>query len=209
MKTLPLVLLFVLLALPARATPITWTLQDVTLEDGGMLTGGFTFDDALGLDGLSSVNIVATGYVAPHNITPTTFSTVEFSEGSGIIGIYSVNNNAASFSGCYADEIFQSNPCTVLSAFDMSLSEPLGSANQIAIAGGMFRMECATIVCPEQKFGFPLYDNITSGYICSETPCPGGPAVSVPEPSSLESILMGFFMIVMWVGKKFKIDIGL
>ncbi len=209
MKTLTLVLLFLLSALPARATPITWALQDVTLQDGGRLTGGFTYDEALGDFGLLSFNVEATGYQAPLGITPTTFSEGGLSFGSGVLGIQAINTHSASITGCYGDEYSPSNPCTVLSAFEIYLSEPLGSANNIPIASGQFRMECATFGCPPYSLGFPFNDPIVAGSICSEVPCPGGPIVNVPEPSALLSILQGLLLLIVWpIRKLFNIAVS-
>jgi hypothetical protein len=45
----------------AHATPITWTLQDVTFDDGGTALGSFVYDADSGIHGTySSISVVTT-----------------------------------------------------------------------------------------------------------------------------------------------------
>jgi len=45
----------------ALADPVTWTLQGVTLNDGGTASGSFTYDADIGNGTFSNVNIVTVG----------------------------------------------------------------------------------------------------------------------------------------------------
>ncbi len=214
MKTLTLVLLFLLSALPARATPIQYVLQDVRLSDGGMVTGGFTFDadrtDAYGMrgDAISSLNIVVSGYAGP-GITHPEISTQSYSLASAGFMALQTELTYSTIPNCYNDlpNIVSPAPCYTFSDIFMTFSDSLATNPAKSLVGGYFDLQCSYIICPSD---FGRYGaNIVSGYVCTETPCPGGPIVQVPEPSSLESILMGFFMVVIWIGKKLKVDIGL
>ncbi len=192
MKTLTLVLLFLLSALPARATPITWTLQDVKLEDGGTVTGDFTYDLAMGDHGLSSINITATGFDGPASMFPA-LSTVTFTQLDSIYqsskeGFVS-NQGSPGLLFCYNN----TDPCWIHSGISVSFSEPL--TNGLPVYGYLY-LECVDPSTECQRLNsFPFSDEIVSGYVCTETPCPGGPPIAVPEPSSLLSILQGLAML--------------
>jgi hypothetical protein len=56
-------------SLSAQATPITWTLNDVTFEDGTMATGSFEFDAATHTSSTFNVS-TANGFLDAHTYTP-------------------------------------------------------------------------------------------------------------------------------------------
>ena len=82
--------IFVLLLLPGLsvAAPLTWTINNLTLSNGGTITGSFDYD--AGTDVLSNINIVSTAYGDSFAITDANVDSADFCPPEPFCGIDTV-----------------------------------------------------------------------------------------------------------------------
>lgn len=138
----------------AQAAPVTWSLQDVVFEDGGVATGSFVFDADTGV--FSEINVTTTmgsvldgeSYDIPLPVSGGNEQFLIFANSAGV----------ADFTGFNVIAIQLSDQMT-----------NLGGMIALSIAGFTFEYTCVDSDCLGPAD--PLR-RLSSGYITSEVPAP-------------------------------------
>ncbi len=145
----------------AQALPITWTLRNATLDDGGMASGSFTIGPYGYLNGPVTVATTAGNLLGGHAYS--------YSDPTNIIPgsppAYGVEFHSANYN------------LTLHLEFQNSLET--GGVDQLILASSW---ECASFSCPGPDYGSP---GANTRYFIS------GSAVATPEPAAAGLLVLG------------------
>ena len=159
-------------ALSTTAAPINWVLQDVVFQDGGLATGGFTFDAET--NSYSDINIIRTAGLAPGGANALAHEAATFTQVSPASSV----TPGASFTIFTTDAADQSGALFFQLFFDTALSDAGAVTGLNAIGTGTGR--CASATCNSVQAGQAVL--ISAG---SVAPAP------VPLPASAAFLALG------------------
>jgi hypothetical protein len=169
----------------SSADEITWTLSDVTFEDGGTATGSFVFNADTGKEGtIVSANIVtSTGTI----LTGSTYS----------VGNPNFLPQTDSLGAPFFDLVFLGTPSagTTPALLLVLTDTPTDSGGNIPLFNGLFNSgeyACDTTApfCSSADASLPFRNTIAGGIITpSVTP--------TPEPSALLLLGMGMGLVTL------------
>lgn len=151
---------FVLFGIAASANPVFWSLNNVTFDDGTVVTGSFTVDaDTSAFTGLSMTTAGGSSVAAESNWF---FAPAEMLNGSGAAGFVAVDSQAADLTGAF-----------LISLFDIDGSTFTNAGGTLNI-GFLRAGTCADAGCTSYNTNLP-FSSTGSGQFVSG---------AVPEPST-------------------------
>lgn len=163
--------LALLLLLPtfASADGIAWTFNNVTLSDGGTVTGPFDYNAVTNT--YSAINLSSTFGTLLNGTSYSTLSPVFF-YGSTLLGVGPASIPGGNFAGLTFMELFFTNPLTN--------------------TGGTDPVQAFEIFCgPSSTCTDPTVRSSTSGYVTSVP-------ISTPEPASFLLLAGGLLAIALF-----------
>ncbi len=156
--------------LSVTAAPINWVLQDVTLQDGGVATGGFTFDAATNT--YSDITIVRTAGLAPGGANAIAHEAATFTQVTPAANV----TPSATFTIFTTDAADQTGALFFQLFFGTALTDAAVVTDLNAIGTGTGR--CASLTCNQVQANQAVL--ITTGSVAP-----------VPLPASAGFLALG------------------